>query len=151
MKAEKAAKKEVEEEKRRQYIERVARNKIKNDLKTCKVIARRRERERKKAVEALKRAKEFVPIGMLEAIPNPKQTTTDANIELQLQEALVSTIAANNIDPALDLMDIVDSSLKSEATYIALADNIASQANFIGFDMEWDHLDADDDADTGLF
>jgi hypothetical protein len=37
---------------------------------------------------------------MLKAIPNPERTTTEADIEVQLQEALVSTIAA--IDPSLD-------------------------------------------------
>ena len=39
---------------------------------------------------------------MLEAIPDPKKTTTEADIEAQLQEALVSTIAA--IDPSLDTL-----------------------------------------------
>jgi hypothetical protein len=37
---------------------------------------------------------------MLEAIPDPEKTTTEADIEVQLQEALVSTIAI--IDPSLD-------------------------------------------------
>jgi hypothetical protein len=37
-----------------------------------------RERERKKAVETLEKAKEFVPFEMLNAIPNPKKTTTEA-------------------------------------------------------------------------
>jgi hypothetical protein len=68
--------------------------------RTRGVIARRSERERKRAVEALEKAGEFVPLDMLEAIPNPEKTTTDADIELQLQEALVSTIAA--IDLSLD-------------------------------------------------
>ena len=91
----------------------------------------------------MKRAKEFVPIQMLEAIPNPEQTTTDADIKLQLQKALVSTIATDMVDSSLDSYKI-DSEVQ-EADYIAL------QANFIRFDEEWDHLDADDDADTGLF
>jgi hypothetical protein len=31
-------------------------------------------------------------------------------------------------------------------------DDIASNADFVGLDsMEWNYLDADDDADTGLF
>jgi hypothetical protein len=59
-----------------------------------------REKERKKAVEALEKAGNFMPLDMLEAIPDPKKTTTEADIEAQLQEALVSTIAA--IDPSLD-------------------------------------------------
>ena len=49
-------------------------------------------------MEALEKAGEFVPLDMLKAIPNPEKTTTEANIEAQLQEALISTIAA--IDPS---------------------------------------------------
>jgi hypothetical protein len=80
---------------------------------------------------------------MLEAIPNPERTTTEADIEVQLQEAFVSTIAA--IDPSLD-----DSFYATEAT----EDLIALQADYIPLnasDIEWNCLDADDDADTGLF
>ena len=57
--------------KKRVTLIRITRNRIKNDLKACGVIARRQERERKKAVEALERAKEFIPIQMLEVIPDP--------------------------------------------------------------------------------
>ena len=39
MKAEKAAKKEADEEKRRQYIKRVAKNRIRNELKARGVLA----------------------------------------------------------------------------------------------------------------
>ena len=82
---------------------------------------------------------------MLEAIPDPEKTTTEADIELQLQEALVSTIAA--IDPSLD-----DSFCATEAEEDR--DPVAFQADYIPLDagdMEWNYLDADDDADTGLF
>jgi hypothetical protein len=68
-------------------------------------------------VEALQKAQEYIPIEMLEAIPDPEQTTTDADIELQLQEALVSTIATDMIDPSLDSYKI-DSEVQ-EADYIA--------------------------------
>jgi hypothetical protein len=91
-------------------------------------------------VEVLQRSKEFVPLEMLEAIPNPEKTTTEADIEAQLQEALVSTIAA--IDPSLD---------DSYCT-VQLMDEL--QADYIPLDTgdaEWNYLDADDDADTGLF
>jgi hypothetical protein len=97
-------------------------------------------------VEALEKAKEFIPIGMLEAIPDPERITTEADIEAQLQEALVSTIAA--IDPSLD-----DSFCVTKATAVT-EDLIATQADYIPLNasnMEWDCLDADDDADTGLF
>jgi hypothetical protein len=96
----------------------------------------------------LQKAKEFIPFEMLESIPDPEQTTTKADIELLLREALISTIAADVIDPALDSMEIIDSTLQSE---VQEADYIASQADFVEFDTEYDYLDADDDADTGLF
>jgi len=114
------------------------------------VIARRNKRERKKAVEALEKTSEFVPIEMLKAIPDPEQTTTEADIELQLQEALISTIAA--IDPSLDTADaeVVDQAVRVDLA--VQVDDIASNADFVGLDsMEWNYLDADDDADTGLF
>ena len=83
---------------------------------------------------------------MLEAIPDPERTTTEADIEVQLQEALVSTIAA--IDPSLD--DLFCATEAMEAT----EDTLALQADYIPLDagdMELDYLDANDDADTGPF
>jgi hypothetical protein len=53
---------------------------IKNNLKPRGVVARRQEGEQKKAVEALEKAKEFIPIKMLEAISNPERTNTEAYI-----------------------------------------------------------------------
>jgi hypothetical protein len=92
----------------------------------------------------LEKAKEFIPITMLKAIPDPEKTTTESDIEVQLQEALVSTIAA--IDPSLD-----DSFCATNVT----EDPMASQADYILLDasdiMDWNYLDADDDADTRLF
>ena len=149
------AKKEANNAKRKAILDKkratlvwVTRNKIKNNLKACRVIARRRKRERKKVVEALEKAKEFVPVEMLKAIPDPEQTTTEADIKLQLQEALVSTIAA--IDPSLDASF-------STTTEALNTDPMVSQDDFIPFigldsgDTGWNYLDADDDADTGLF
>jgi hypothetical protein len=133
---------------------RITRNKIKNNLKAYRIIARRSERERKKAVKALRRAKEFILMDMLEAIPNPEKTTTNANIDLQLREALIA-IATDIIDLGLD-DSIVVADYKmdievQEGDYIALADNIALQVDFIGLDIGWEYLDVDDDVDTGLF
>jgi hypothetical protein len=107
------------------------------------------KRERKKAVEALEKAKEFIPIKMLEAIPDPEKTTTESYIEVQLQKALVSTIAV--IYLSLD-----DSFCTTEAMEAmeATEDTLALQADYIPLDasdIEWNYLDADDDADTGLF
>jgi hypothetical protein len=97
----KAKHKAIQDKKRATLIQ-ITRNKIKNNLKARGVVARRKERERKKAVEALEKSKEFIPLDMLEAIPDPEKTTTEADIELQLQEALVSTISV--IDPSLDAL-----------------------------------------------
>ena len=103
-------------------------------------------RERKKAVEALEKASEFIPFEMLKAIPDPEKTTTEADIEVQLQEALVSTIAA--IDPNLD--DLFCAT-ETEVDH----DPLALQADYIPLDagdmMDWNYLIADDDVDTGLF
>jgi hypothetical protein len=149
------AKKEANDAKRKAILKkkkatlvRISRNRIKNELKARGVIARRSERERKKAVEALEKAGEFVPFEMLEAIPDPEKSTTEADIEVRLQEALVSTIAA--IDPSLD-----DSFYAIEAEAIEDRDPLALQADYISLNagdmIEWNYLDADDDADTGLF
>jgi hypothetical protein len=96
-------------------------------------------------VEALEKASKFIPLDMLEAIPDPEKTTTEADIEIQLQEALVSTIAV--IDPSLDSSFYATDAM--EAT-----DALALQADYIPLDasdMEWNYLNADDEADTGLF
>jgi hypothetical protein len=87
---------------------------------------------------------------MLEAIPDPEKTTTDADIDLQLREALIST-NTDMIDPGL-MDSIVDYKMGSEVREGGY-DNIALQADFVGFDtgIEENYLDADDDADTSLF
>jgi hypothetical protein len=86
---------------------------------------------------------------MLEAITDPEKTTTEADIEVQLQEALVSTIAA--IDPSLDDLFCATEATEVEAT----KDPLAMQTDYIPLDasdmMEWNYLDANDDADTRLF
>src|SRR5436190_17082476 len=89
MKAEKAAKTEANKEKCRQYIERVVKNKIRNELKARGVLARRQERERKKKVQELEKANSFVPFELCEVIPDPEKDTTDVDIELQLRETLI--------------------------------------------------------------
>ena len=57
-------------QKKKAALIQITRNKIKNDLRAHGVIAQRSERERKKAVEALEKAGNFVPFNMLEAILN---------------------------------------------------------------------------------
>jgi hypothetical protein len=89
---------------KRQTLIRITWNKIKIQWKTKGITARRKERERKNAVEALQKANQFVPIEMLQVIPNPELSVTEADVDLQLQEALISTVAATAtvpIDPEL--------------------------------------------------
>jgi hypothetical protein len=77
---------------------------------------------------------------MLKAIPDPEKTTTETGIEAQLQEAFALTIAT--IDPSLD----------NSHCAIQLMEEL--QADYIPLDasdVEWNYLDADDDADRGLF
>ena len=49
-KAEKKEKEDADNAKQRLFIERVAQNKIKNELKACGVVAQKQEKERKKKV-----------------------------------------------------------------------------------------------------
>jgi hypothetical protein len=39
-----------------------------------------------------------VPIHLLEAIPDPELSITEADIDLQLREALISTTAGTDLD-----------------------------------------------------
>jgi hypothetical protein len=141
MKAEKAAKKEANKEKHKQYVERVARNKIKNELKARGVLARRQEKERKKKVQELEKANSFVPFELREAIPDPEKDTTDADIELQLRETLIST-QQYEYD---DLEAVLDPALQADFISFEGLDNID--------ELAWNHkaIDADDAIDTGLF
>ena len=74
------AKKDANERKHKEILSKkratlihITRNKIKNNLRACGVVAQKRERERKKSVEALQKAGEFIPMDMLEAIPDPEK------------------------------------------------------------------------------
>jgi hypothetical protein len=115
-------------EKKKATLVWITRNKIKNDLKARGVIAQRSKRERKKAVEALEKAGEFVPLDMLEAIPDPEKTTTEADIKVQLQEALVSTIVA--IDPSLDDSFCATEAMEATKAMEAMEDTLALQADY---------------------
>jgi hypothetical protein len=77
---------------------------------------------------------------MLKAIPGPEKTTIEADIKVQLQKALVSTIPA--IDPSLD-----DSFCTTKLIKESQADYIPLDAG----DIKRNYLDANDDADTRLF
>jgi hypothetical protein len=89
---------------------------------------------------------------MLEAIPDPERTTTEADIEAQLQEALVSTIAV--IDPSLDDSFCTTVAIVATKGIEAMENPLALQADYVPLnasDIEMDYLNADDDIDTGLF
>jgi hypothetical protein len=60
---------------------------------------------------------------MLKIIPNPKKTTAESDIEIQLQEAFVSTIAATN--PSLDVLFCSTDAMK------AIKDTLTLQADYI--------------------
>ena len=83
-------KKKVDITRQRLFIKRVTRNKIKNDLKAQGVIARRQERERKRKLQELQKANQFVLVELYEAIPDPEKLVTNKDIELQLREAFIS-------------------------------------------------------------
>jgi hypothetical protein len=92
------AKRQAIMDKRNATLVRVTRNKIKNELKTCGIAARKLERERKKQVELLQKAKEFVPLKLLKPILDPELSVTEADIELQLRERLISNPAALGLE-----------------------------------------------------
>jgi hypothetical protein len=147
-KAQKQAKEEADQLKRRLYLERTTRNKIKNELKARGVIARKQEKERKKKVLELQKAHQFIPIELYEAIPDPEKLITDADIELQLQEALISAHGFTTTS--------FESTVETPAVE---ARNNEWDADFIAFegmddDNNWTHddaIDADSAIDPGLF
>ena len=93
-----------------------------------------------------------MPIEMLQAIPDPELSITEADIDLQLREALISTTA--EIDPELDAALLKMETTGSDLDTGVEVDQFVSQADYISFsglDMDWNYLDADEDADTNLF
>jgi hypothetical protein len=108
--------------KKRATLVRITRNKIKNNLRACGVVARKHERERKKSVEALQKAGEFIPMDMLEAIPDSEKMTTDADIDLQLWETLISThtdLTDLGLDPVIAADYKIDSEVQGDYDDIA--------------------------------
>jgi len=85
---------------------RITRNKIKNELKTRGIAARKLERERKKEVEALQKSRQFIPVDLLQAIPDPELFITAADIDLQLRERMISISAEIDLDLDAALQEI---------------------------------------------
>ena len=93
---------------------------------------------------------------MLQVIPDPELSITEADIDLQLQEALISSIAMTAtilIDPELEVtLQSIEATRNPIVKY-----PIAAQEDYISFlgldngDIDWNYLDADEDADIGLF
>jgi hypothetical protein len=128
------------------------------------VLARRQERERKKKVQELEKANSFVPFELREVIPDPEKDTTNADIELQLREALISTQQCEQydastaaLDPALqddfisfEGLDGMDE-LAWDTPWNVQCNTLSKQA----WDSEkrWNHesIDPDDAINTGLF
>ena len=96
-----------------------------------------------------------MPIDLLQIIPDPELSITEADIDLQLREALISTTAA--IDPDLDAALLKIETMGSGVDIEVEADQLASQTDYVSLlgldngDMDWNYLDADEDADINLF
>jgi hypothetical protein len=164
------AKKEANRLKRQAVVDKrnatpvwITRNKIKNEYKAYGVAARKLERERKKQVELLQKAKEFVLLELLEHIPDPELSITKADIELQLCKRLISNPAALSleIDSILRHMQTAGSPTNrgvGEINSRVGVDSFTMQEDYVSFSgldngdyLEWDYLGADEDADTNLF
>jgi hypothetical protein len=90
---------------------------------------------------------------MLEAIPNSELSITEADIDLQLREALISTAVEIDLDLDTALQEI---QTMGSGVDTNVEDGIfASQPDYmslLGLDNgDWNYLDADEDADIGLF
>jgi hypothetical protein len=90
MKREKDRKAEVMREKKKAYAIRIARSQVKKALNRRGVTARREEKERKREVEDLRQKGSFIPIKLLDCIPDPEKLATDEDIDLQVREILIS-------------------------------------------------------------
>ena len=132
---------------------RITRNKIKNEHKARGVAACKLERERKKKGRALAKSQEFIPLELLEPILDLELSITEADIDLELCERLISNPAAIglDVDSILRGAQILGSNNEGEDEFVMQADYISFSG--LGNDfMEWDNfLDADESAEINLF
>jgi hypothetical protein len=148
-------------DKRNATLVQVTRNKIKNELKTRGIAACKLERERKKQVKLLQKAKGFVLLELLKPILDPELSVIEADIKLQLRERLISNPATLGlkIDNILRQTQTTSSpSSKGVLGINRVRDDFTVQSDYISFSglsnedsMEWDYLDADEDAEINLF
>jgi hypothetical protein len=137
------AKKEANQAKRQAIIDKrnatlvqVTCNKIKNKLKTYRIAACKLERERKKQVKLLQKAKEFVLLELLKPILDPELFVTEANIKLQLHKRLILNPAALGlkIDSILKQTQTTSSpSSKGVLGINKVRDDFTVQSDYISF------------------
>jgi hypothetical protein len=140
----KEAEKKAQQEKKRQYLTRVTRNRILKELHTKGVKARKQERSRcmqlkKLYAGAIAVANIFIPPELLEPIPDPEKEVKEEDIELQLREALITMEEFSGVSfPSTESEGPIDPTLEFE-----------SQQDYISFTG----LDTyeEEEMDTGLF
>jgi hypothetical protein len=109
----------------------------------------------------LQKAKEFVPLELLKPILDLELSVTEADIELQLRERLISNPAALGLEIDSILGRTQTTSSPSSRGVLGInkvKDDFTEQLDYISFSglgnedsMEWDYLDADEDAEINLF
>jgi hypothetical protein len=109
----------------------------------------------------LQKAKDFVLLELLKPILDLELSVTEADIKLQLCERLISNPAALGleIDSILGRTQTTSSpSSRGVLGINGVGDDFTVQSDYISFSglgnedsMEWDYLDADEDAEINLF
>jgi hypothetical protein len=120
------------------YPSTITHNKIKNKYRACGVVACKQERERKKQVKLLQKAKEFVLLKLLKPILDLELSIAKANIELQLRRRLISNLAPLGLDmnSILRHMQTVGSATNGRVRDInsmAKDDSFTMQEDYISF------------------
>ena len=101
----------------------------------------------------------FIPLELLEPIPDPELSVTEADIDLQLRERLIANPAALGLD--------IDSLLRKpqiSSSHDEEGDDFTMQSDYVSFlgtsnsnieeddFMNWENnLDTDEDAEINLF
>ena len=118
-------------DKRNATLVQVIRNKIKNKLKTCRIAACKLERECKKQVELLQKAKEFVLLELLKPILDLELSVIEANIKLQLRKRLISNLAALGFE--IDSILRQTQTTSSPSSRGVVGDDFTVQSDYISF------------------
>ena len=94
-----------------------------------------------------------MPLELLEPILDPELSITEADIELQLRERLISNPAASGLE-----IDSILGRTQTTGSPSRVGDDFTLQSDYVSFlglgnedFMEWDYLDADEDAEINLF